>query len=198
MKKVFFILLFIPLISYCQNDNEYRFQNVSQLDWDNYCISRMDCFDLSFDINYCILLYTHGKEKKQMIDTVFSQMLYGSTLNSFKSQKDNYYLVLWKIEGEFVPTFYAYYVKDGKIMKIGEWVLFVPCKTCETVNYLIEDIKIFQNDDEIEFIFLKETSFVAYKDLSKSLDHEDWGSFQAGELIVSFNIVDGTVKRVEK
>ena len=55
-----------------------------------------------------------------MIDTVFSQMLYGSTLNSFKFQKDNSYIILWKIEMEFVPLFYAYYIEDGKLIKIGE------------------------------------------------------------------------------
>jgi len=201
MKKSLFVFFFIPFISYCQIDNEFKVQNVSQDNWDNFCISKMDCFDLSFGrvpTDYCILFYSYEENKKQMIDTVFSQMLYAYPLYSFKSQQDNSYVVLWKIGGEYGPIFYYYYLKDGNLMKIGEWNFLEPCNTCDYFDYSLNDIRIFYKNDEIEFLFLKETSFGVYKDLSKSFDYDYWGVFKAGELVVSFNPVDGTVKRVEK
>jgi len=199
MKKILFILSLIPFISYCQTDNEFKLQNVSQLDWGNFCISKVDCFDLSFDpvfFDYCILYYSHGSEKKQMVDTVFSQMLYGSSLSSFKSEKDNSYIVLWKIEGEFAPSFYIYYIKDGKLLKIGEWGINEPCDTCDDLDYSVKDIRIFKKNDEIEFTFLKDTNFMVFNELS--LDYDDWGLFKAGKLVVSFNIVDGSLKKIGK
>jgi hypothetical protein len=196
MKKIHLILFLIPLISYCQTDNEYKLQKTSHSDWDQFCISKIDCFNLNYDavsFDYCMLYFSHGSEKKQMVDTVFSQMLYGSTLNSFKSTKDNSYIVLWKIEMEFVPLFYAYYINDGKLIKIGEWTIYVPCDTCDAGDYKVENIRIHQKDKEIEFSFLKDTRFFVNKENFK---YDDWGTFKAGELKVSFNIVDETVKRV--
>ena len=208
MKRFFFIWLFIPFISYCQNDNEFRLQSVSQDDWDNFCISKMDCFSIENTIDdfdeigmfYYILYYSYGKSKnKQAVDSVDdTSLLYGNLLYSFNSQKDNSHIVLWKIDGEHVPLFYLYYIKNGKLIKIGEWLITEPCDTCDGLDYSISDIRIFHKNDKIEFLFLKETSFGIYKELSKSLDFDDWGTFKAGELVVSFNIVDGTVRRVEK
>jgi hypothetical protein len=120
-------------------------------------------------------------------------MLYGSTLNSFKSTKDNSYIVFWKIEMEFAPLFYVYYIKDGKLMKIGEWEIIAPCDTCDTGDYSVEDIQIFQKDEKIEFLFLKEIRFVNF---STYYDSELWGTFETGELTIAFNLVDGTLKRV--
>jgi len=198
MKRFFLIWLFIPFISYCQNDHEFKLQNVSQKYWDDFCISKMDCFSLSFDtvyFDYCILFYSYEEKKKQMIDTVFSQMLYDYPLSSFESQANNSHVVFWEIGGEHGPFFYAYYIKDGKLTKIGKWIMVEPCDTCDYFDYSLNDIRIFHKNDEIEFLFLKETSFFVG---NENYDYDDWGLFKAGELVVSFNIANGTVRRVEK
>ena len=50
----------------------------------------------------------------KIIHPDYSLMLY-----NFKSEKDDSYVVLWKIELEHLPAFNAYYIKDGILMKIG-------------------------------------------------------------------------------
>jgi len=205
MKRFFFIWLFIPFISYCQNDNEFKLQNIKEIEWKkNICISKDDCFYLKPDreLFYVFLYYSHRNEIKQMIDSAeYNSLLYGDQLCSFEYQRDNSHVVLWEIQGEYSPTFYFYYLKDGNIMKIGEWDFFEPCDTCDVFHYSVNDIRIFHKNDEIEFLFLKETRFFAGKenyDYDYDYDYNDWGLFKAGELVVSFNIGDGTVRRVEK
>jgi hypothetical protein len=194
MKKIHIILFLIPFISYCQTDHEFKLQNVSKLGGENYCISKMDYFSRSIDTNdFMLTLYYSNKKygNKECIETMdWSNLQYGSTLNCFKSEKNNSYIVLWKIDGEYSPLLYAYYIKDGKLIKIGEWGVSEPCVTCNALDYSIKDIRIYQRNDEIEFLFLKDTKFVVFKDLSKNLEHDDWGVFKAGKLIVSFNLSD--------
>jgi len=204
MKKFFFIWLFIPFISFCQNDNEFKLQNVSQKNRNDFCISKMDCFYIENTIDefdevgmfYYILYYSYGEsENKQAVDSIDDSSLLYDSLYSFKSQKDNSHVVFWEIGGEYGPSFFTYYIRDGKLTKIGKWIMVEPCDTCDYFGYSLNDIKILQRDNDIEFLFLKETEFIVERE---SFKYDNWGVFKAGELIVSFNTVDGTVKRVEK
>jgi len=210
MKRFFFIWLFIPFISCCQTSSEYKLQNSILVEWGKNCISEIGCFYLTLDSTlvfddddiydyYYTLYYSYRNINKQVVATGdWIGLAYGSTLSGFKSEKENSYVVIWKVDGEFLPLFYVYYIKNDRIMKIGEWGIIEPCDNCDTGDYLVEEIRIHQRDEKLEFSFLKEMSFVVYKDLSKSLIYDDWGSFKAGGLIISFNIIDGTVKKIAK
>ena len=209
MKNLVFILLFIPLISYSQTDSEFVFQKTfPEQRWSN-CISDNNCFSLSWDHINLTIFYTYGLGgNKQAIDTIGNAGIYGLTLNNFKNEKDNSDVVILKMESEYVPFFNVYYLKYGKLMKIGEWTISVPRDkyNCEYCDYSIEDIRIHQRNDEIVFSFLKEVEFVVYSkyydyddgDTRLFYNYDDWGTFKAGELKVSFNIVDRSLKVIER
>ena len=120
--------------------------------------------------------------------------VYSISLNSFKHEKNNSHVVLFRMEGEYIYTFYIYYINEGKIMKIGEWGVAVPYDkyNCEFCDYSIEDIQIHQRNDNIEFLFLTDARFFVEGD-----HYEDWGTFDAGELKVAFNITDGTIRKIK-
>jgi len=130
------------------------------------------------------MYYLYGNENKQFIDSIEIDG-YGSTLYSFKSEKNNSYVVLWKIEHEYSPTFKAYYLVNGNLVKIGYWGIFTPCDNCDTQDYPIEYIRIFQRDDTIEISFLKDAEFIDY---SENSYNEKWTLYKAGTLAHSFNI----------
>jgi hypothetical protein len=125
-------------------------------------------------------------------------MLYGSILNIFKNEKDNSYVVIWKIDGEFVPAFYLYFIKDGKLKKIGEWeIIELPGEIFpDYLDYAVNDIYISKKNDEIEFSFLKDVKFIVFRENFRYSD--DWGIFEADKLKISFNIVNGMLKKIEK
>jgi len=197
MKKIFLFLFLIPYISYCQTYSDYLLQKSKKVDWnETICTSEKNCFYVisDKDLFFEFLYYLYGKDgNKQLIDSSWIDG-YGSTLHSYFSQKNTSYVVLWEIEGEHFPTFNSYYLKDGKIIKIGEWGISSFCETCDYSGYLIGNIRVYQYDEEIQFSFLEDLAFL---DLKKG-NYDDWGLFAGGELIVSFNIADGTVKKVDK
>lgn len=203
---MFFIFLLFLSVSYCQADSEFKLQESFTDKWDNNCISKTDCFYSAFistddDINdlYYILYYSHGNENWQAIDSIDPSGFYNSTLYSFQNEITNSYIVLWKYESEYNPFFYTYYINEGKILKIGEWGISVLAIEyyCEYCDYSIEDIRIHQKDDEIEFSFLKNMDFLNFSE-DRYRDDWTWTSYQAGDLILSFNIIDGTLKRIER
>ena len=201
MKKIFFILFLIPIISYCQTDTEFKLQNSIVVKWEkNIHITKNDYFLLNDDTsNFCsIMLYSYGGSgKKQAIDSIdYSGLLYGSTLNSFKNENDNSHVVLWKVDGEYNPFFYIYYIKDGKLMKIGEWVIYEPPGEIlpDRLDYSVKNIRIYKINDEIEFSFLKDVEFMVYRE---NHNYDEWGTFKAGKLTVSFNIIDGSIKEIK-
>jgi hypothetical protein len=63
------------------------------------------------------------------------------------------------------------------------------------LDYSVKDIRIHQKNDEIEFSFLKDMQFTVITDEYK---YDTWGSFKAGELLISFNITDMKLKKIEK
>ena len=208
MKKIVFILLFVPLIFYSQTDSEFIFQKSFSPGLSETCINEEYCFSLSWDLpyNYNILYYSYEGGTKQLIDTVFAHV---STLNCFKNEEDNSYVVLWNIYEGGDPSYiyYVYYVRDGKLMKIGEWGITEDLDIHRfglSLAYSVRDIRIHRKNDIIEFLFLKGTSFFVYEenfkydDWSKYFKGDYWGTFKAGELKVSFNIVDRSLKVIER
>jgi len=203
MKKMYLIFLFIPFISCCQSDSEFIFQNSFPVKWDedNICISKEDCFlftNIPNDYKMIIFYSNEKYNKKQLIDTLYwADFPYKSTLNIYKSEKYDSYIVLWKNDYEHSPIFDVYYIKYGKLIQIGCWIINTPYPINEITDFLdysVKNIRIRQKRNTVEFSFSKDMAFIDY---SKE-KNDNWGSFKAGELILSFNTVDGTVKRVEK
>ena len=200
MKNFFFILFILPIISYCQIDYEFKLQSSFEFDWKEYkCISENDCFFLDLDTNDFSVTMYYSFEKngnKQTIEIMdISDFTYGSDLNIYKNKTDNSCVLIWKIDGEFAPSFYVYYIKNGKLTKIGEWGVIVPCKNCDSGDYSVEDIRIHQKNDEIEFSFLEDANFIV---IGEDYNYDNWGTFDAGELKVSFNIIERLLKKVER
>ena len=188
----------LPLSSRDLIESEFKLQNTFPIGTiSNANISTMDHFYLKFnaDSSYYSLQYSYENEINQTIETIeYPSILYGSMLYSFESRKNNSYVVLWKNKNEYFPVFYAYYIQDGKLMKIGEWAVYTLCKTCDTQDYSIEDIRISQQDDEVVFLFLKDVEFMDYKEGDKG----SLKSFKAGALTLSFNIEKLVNKRLVK
>ena len=181
----YFILCLFSFVSCSELDSKFEIQNSFSLNNESdICISTEDCFSCISDSNlfYKIMHYSYGgsEEKKQIVDTVeFTP--YFSTLHSFKSQKNNSYVVLWKIESEFIPIFNAYYIKDGVLMKLGEFKVYLPCESCDVFDYSIENIQIRQRNKEIEFLFLKDLYY-----MDRNIDA--WTLYKARALMLHFNI----------
>jgi len=209
MKKSFFIWFLIPFISCCQTNSEFVYKNSVPVEWGKTCISEVDCFYLSldstlvfddddiYDYNYS-LYYSYGNKKKQQIDSGYwSDLGYSLTLHSFMFEKNNSYVVLWESEYESYSFFTIYYLYQGMIVKIGVWGFSISriIYGCEYCNYPVEDIRIINKDNEIEFSFVKDVDFMV---ITEDFDFDHWGTFDAGELTVSFNINDGMIRKVEK
>jgi len=201
MKRLFFIWFFIPLISYCQTDSEFKLQNSISVEWGKNCINEMDCFYLSLDTNeyvYSLYYSFENENMKQIATGDWTELVYSADLHSFQNENANSYIVLWEKANEYNPFFTIFYLFDGKIVKIGEWGIAISRIDyyCEFCDYSVEDIRITQKNDEIEFSFLKDIGFMIVT--KEYYDYDDWELFKAGELIISYNIVDGMVKRIEK
>ena len=184
-----------PFVSCSQTDSEFILQKSFSVISDINCITKDNCFSFCIDTNnFCLtVFYSHVKnENKYIIDCIdFGD---NPTLNCFKSKKNDSYIVVLKLEYEFCPIFYVYFIDKREIIKIGHWSITEPCiEYREYLDYSTKDIRIFQKEDEIEFLFLKDTRFIVNKE---DFTYDDWGTFKVGELKVSFNIVDKTVKRV--
>ena len=192
MARVYFLLFLLPFISCININSEFELQESFSVSLENsICINAKDCFFCVSDSSlfYETMYYSQGgSENNQKIDAV-EFIHYSSTLYSFKSQKSSSYVVLWKIEREFTPIFNAYYINEGKLMKIGELGIYMPCDTCDTFDYSIQDIRIFQRDKEIMLSFLKD---IYYMDKSTNI----WTLYDTETLKLSFNIVNGLLSNV--
>ena len=200
MRNFFFILLLLPVISQCQTDSEFVFQHSTTVEFNKEkYITKNDCFLFELDTsNFSVTIYYSFRRdgNKQTLETMdISDLTYGSNLNSYKNETDNSYIVIWKRESEYVPSFYVYYIKEGNLMRIGEWRITEPCDTCDSGDYSIENIRIYQKSNEIEFLFIKDIRFVVFKE---DYHYDDFGTFKAEKLIVSFNLSDGSLKLKEK
>jgi hypothetical protein len=198
MKKILFLLFIIPFSSYCQDNLEFKLKFSKKVDLEKtICISKNDYFCVETDkglyFEYLYYLQSNG-ENRQIIDSSWIDG-YGSTIHCFMSENNDSYVVLWEWEGEHFPVFNIYYFKDKLLIKVGEWGIIKPCKTCDYSGYYVKDIQINKRNDEIIFLFLKNVEFL---DLTENLFNGDWMFIKAKDLMLSFNIIDGTLKRTKR
>jgi hypothetical protein len=191
MIRIYFILFLLFFVS-CETNEDFTFQNSYSIDFKiPTCITKNDCFCFSSDSNLFSLMmyYSDAKcEEKKLIETVeFSP--YNSTVHSFKSQKDNSYVVLWETEYEYIPIIQAYYIFEGRLMKIGELEISLPCQSCESFQYPIKEIKIFQRKEEIEISFLNDVNY-------RATGSNEWKLYKAGTLKYRFNKKTNELKHI--
>ncbi len=183
MTRVYIILLLLPLVSCGQSNLEFELLNSFPINLkEPVCINTRDCFYFSSDSNlyYLVMSYSDVQcEKKKLIDSVdFSP--YSSKIHVFKLQKNNTYVVLWETEYEYLSILIAYYLEAGRIFRMGELEISLPCQSCESMEYPIKDIRIQEKKNEIEISFLKE---VNYKEKNSS----QWNTYKPGVLKFHFN-----------
>ncbi|MBP9186417.1 MAG: hypothetical protein KBG11_04935 [Bacteroidia bacterium] len=171
------------LVSCRQTNQEFTLQNSSLVDLKvPICISKQNCFGFSGDstLSYLKLYLTNTTgEIIMLLDSVeFSP--YKSTLHSFKSQKSNSWVILWETEYEYIPVIKAYYFAPEKLAKIGELEIALPCDSCESLDYPINDIVIFKKDKEIEISFRSDVNY-------KANGSNNWTSFKTGTFKYLFN-----------
>ena len=191
MIRIYIILSLLPLFSCGQTNFMFKLEKSYPVSLDKaVCISVTDCFCLSSYSNiYNLMIYYSDEEceTKRLIDTVeFSP--YNSTIHSFKSKKNNSYVVLLETEYEYIPLIQAYYITEGKLAKIGELKISLPCQSCESFEYPIKEIQILQENEEIEISFLKDVNY-------KDKDSSEWKLSKAGALKYSFNTVSGELRK---
>jgi len=191
MMRLYFILLLIAFVSCGGHSNsEFKLQNSFQIKLqDSICINAKDCFYFSTDSNlYQIFMYFSNAElkEKKLIDTVdFSP--YKSKIHSFQSQNNESYVVLWETEYEFYPLIYVYFITAGKIVKIGELLISLPCQSCESFEYPLKDIRMLQKGKNIEISFLKDVNY-------KPSNGNEWHLYKAGMLKCIFNAETNKLK----
>lgn len=191
MLRLYFILFLLPFKSCGQVHTEFKLQNSFPINLkEAVCINEKDCFCFSSDssVSYLMMYYPDAKcEHKKVIESVdFSP--YKSTIHSFKSQKKNAYVVLWETEYEYFPAIMAYYIAEGKFVRMGELEISLPCQSCESFEFPIKDIQIRQEKDEIEISFLKDVNY-------KEKDSNEWKLSKAGALKYYFNTVSGRFRK---
>jgi len=187
--RVYFILLLLPFFSCGQTHSRFNLQKSFLINLkESICIKENNCFYFSNDssISYLEMYYVAENKSKMLIDSVeFSP--YKSRIHSFKSQKENVYVVLWETEYEYFPVIIAYYVAEGKLVRMGELKISLPCQYCESFEYPIKDIQMLQEKDKIEISFLKNVNY-------KKIDTLQWKEYKPGTLKFYFNILSKEFK----
>lgn len=181
-----FFLIFSFISCHQADSREFKLRNSFSVNWrDEICISTNDCFYFDYDIDRVSqkVFYSHGENTdKQLIDSVgFSA--YSLILYDFKSRKNKAHIVVLKTEYEHLPSFSAYYIKGNTLKKLGEWWAYTLCESCDSQDYPIEGIRIFQKDERIEFTFSQDVYYLKG-------DENDWDFYEAGTLRLSFMIDD--------
>lgn len=189
MIKLYFILFLLPFVSCGQTNAKFNFQNSFLINLkEDICINERNCFCFisNSSVSYLEMYYFAEDKPEKLIDSVeFSP--YKSRIHSFKSQKKNAYVILWETEYEYFPVINAYYVAEGKLARIGQLGISLPCKSCESFEYPIKDIQILQKNEEIEISFLKDVNY-------KEKDSQQWKEYKQGTLTFYFNILSKEFK----
>ena len=183
MRQIYSSLLLLLFFSCGSINTEFRLQKSSLNSLKKaLCLNENNCFLMDSDssLTNIKLYYLNSNLKhKQLVDSVeFTP--YKSIIHSFKSQKNNSYVILWETEYEYVPVILAYYIEDGKLLKMGELNISLPCQSCESFEYPINDIQIQQKNNDIEISFLKDVN-------PREKDNIQWKTYKPGALRLCFN-----------
>lgn len=184
--KTYFILFLLHLFACAQPTDKFKLIGSFPVSKKSpICINEKNCFCFRNDSSvYHLIMYQSNINCQQieLVDSVdFSP--YKSTLHSFKSEKNNSFVIFWETEYEYFPAVLAYYFNEGKLLKIGEFQVSLPCQICESYNYPLQDIQIIQNHEDIEITFLKDINYKQGKEDKLKL-------FKPGSLKYSFNIAN--------
>jgi hypothetical protein len=109
-------------------------------------------------------------------------------MHVFKAQRNDSYFILWETLYEYYPAILAYYVSDGKLTKVGEMNISLPCDSCEKLEYPLSEVEIVQINQKIVISFLREVNY-------RENDSEDWVVFSSGTLKYYFNIANNEFEK---
>lgn len=183
MGRIYFSLLLLLFVSCSPINTQFRLQKSFPVSLKKaVCLNEGNCFCIDSDssLTNLKLYYPDVKcEHKQLIDSV-AFTPYKSTIHSFKAQKNNGYVILWETEYEYFPSLMAYYIEEGRLEKMGELNISLPCQSCESFEYPINDIQIQQKNNDIEISFLKDVNH-------KEKDNSEWKTYKPGALKFYFN-----------
>jgi hypothetical protein len=189
MKRYFILQIFVLAFMSCTQTSPFTFQPGTLVDFEQaICIAKDNCLYFDSDSNLFYMRLYYSDKRKPPIDSVeFSP--YKSAIYSFKSQKNNSYIVLWETEYEYAPTIKIYYIANRNLLQIGDLPICSACQSYESFEYPIKDIQIVQNNAEIEFSFLTDVA-------ARDNDSEDWKIYEAGKLKYCFNTVNKDFRKV--
>lgn len=183
MKKYFIIIIFAFFCKvYGQSTFKFKFQNSYQIsNLKSINIITKKFFLLSDNnLNYFSLHYYSSRDrKKKLIDRVeFSP--YASTLYSYKLKDNNSYIIFWETEYEYYPIVKVYYIINDRLHKIGELMISLPCKTCESFEYPLKKVKVLKKGNEIQISFLEDVN-------CKLKESSKWKFFKKGAVTYLYN-----------
>lgn len=185
MIRVFFILLVLPFVSCGQSHSRYNLQKSFLIKLnESICIKDNNCFYFSNDsgFSYLDMYFVAENKSKKIIDSVeFSP--YKSRIHDYKSPKENDCIVLWETEYEFFSVIIAYYFTYGKLEKMGELKISLPCESCESFGYPIKEIQITKKKGQVVISFLKNVNY-------RNTDTQQWKEYKPGTLKFFFNILN--------
>lgn len=110
--------------------------------------------DSTFDSIYLKI----NNARSQFIDTTcFSP--YESRFFALDSKLSKDTIVIWSIDNEYYSVLHLFYVKNNKILKMGELSPLLICKSCDTQSYPLSRIKFVDEKSSIKIRFLDPAMF---------------------------------------
>ncbi len=184
MFRNFLILILLPTFSSGQDNQQFKLQNSYSIEVNSsICITKNDCYCFNTDsnANFLYMFSSNMKcDKKKNIERIeFSP--YKSNIHIYELKQNASHIILWETEYEYFPLILAYYLLNGKLIKMGEIAISLPCEYCEYLRYPLNEVNIKQYNKEIIISFLKDVNFL--KD-----DNTEWNFCKAGDIQYIFNI----------
>lgn len=187
MYKIPFI--FFIILTSCTKSNYKLIDSFEVNSSSNICVKRGGCFYFENDSSLSIFsMYYLDKESNvgTLVDAV-ELSPYTSNFLIFRSQRNKSNVIIWETRSEYYPTILTYYLKKSSLKKIGELQISLPCEMCESLEYPLEDLKIYDSKDQLEITFLKDVN-------SRLSSHENWRFYKAESAKYIFNFKTGKLK----
>lgn len=118
----------------------------------DYNVSLMN--DSTFDFSYLKIT----NEGSQFMDTTYFSP-YKSTFLALDSKISRDTILIWSIDNEYYSVLHLFYVKNNRILKMGELSPLLICKSCDTQSYPLSRIKFVDEKSSIKIRFLDPAMF---------------------------------------
>lgn len=181
MKVCLILLLFA---SCSEISTKFYLQKSFTTDLENpNCFNDKSCFCFSGDdeLDFLKISYSVSTcQDKELIDSV-EYSPYESMMYVYNAQKNNSCFILWETLYEYFPVILSYYVSDGKLTKVGEMNISLPCDSCEKLEYPLSEVDIVQINQEIVISFIREVNY-------RENNSGNWEVFSPGTLKFYFDI----------